>query len=407
MALSDRIATLESLDVASRRVFVRVDFDVPLEKGAVGDDTRIREALPTLRYLINAGARVVVATHLGAAASEGRKAMSLEPIALRLAELLGQDVVLTDEPSGDGARKVVHDLRDGRIAVLENLRADPGEELNDDVFARSLARLADAYVNESFTLAHKSTASLDALARLVPVRAAGLQFRKELDALGPITTSPQRPFFVVLGGTKLSEKRAAIEALIGRVDGIFLGGALTHTMLAAKGRTMGMSLLEEDKLPMARDVLARAHAAKTALFLPSDLRVRRTSAKTARGTKTDKEPDVTEVVSVDRVPSDAAGRDIGPATVEQYRHKLLGAGTILWLGPMGVGDKGEPAEGSIAMAHAIAEAAAHSIAVGKESCAAVRAAGVSARFKHSTASTAPVMALLEGRTLTAVEVLRT
>ena len=395
--LLDGIVAVDALDVASRRVFVRVDFNVPLtEDGRVSDDTRIREARPTIRFLVQAGARVVLASHLGRPKKGRDPKLSLAPAGERLAELLGTEIVLTDDCIGDGARKVVHDLRDGRVALLENLRFHPEEEANDEAFAKNLARLCDVYVDDAFGCVHRAHASVEALPRLVATRGAGFLLLKELKSLGALINAPERPFLAVLGGAKVSDKIGVLEALLQRVDALLIGGAMANTFLAAQGRAMGRSLVEGDKLPIAREILAKAAAKRVTIALPTDVVVATaTSAPEGR------------VVSVDAVQPDDMALDIGPATVAAFRERLLRARSVFWNGPMGLFEKAPFAQGSLGVARAIAEASAFSVVGGGDSVAAVHQAGLGDRFSHVSTGGGASLELIEGRTLPGVEALRT
>ena len=395
-SLLDRIASVDTLDVASRRVFVRVDFNVPLtEDGQVADDTRIREALPTIRHLVAAGARVVLASHLGRPKKGRDPKLSLAPAGEKLAELLGVEIFLTDDCIGDGARRVVHDLRDGRIALLENLRFHPEEEANDEGFARELARLCDFYVEDAFGAVHRAHASTDALPRLVGKCAAGFLLMKELKALGALAAGPERPYLAVLGGAKVSDKIAVIEALFQKVDALLIGGAMANTFLAAQGKSMGRSLVEVDKLPLARELMAKAALKRVQLVLPTDVVVA-THPGAAEG----------KVVATDGVGPDEMALDIGPATVAAFRERLLRAKSVFWNGPMGFFEKTPFSHGSVGVAKAIAEASAFSVVGGGDSVAAVQQAGLADRFTHVSTGGGASLELIEGRTLPGVEALR-
>lgn len=395
-SLLDGIKTVDQFEVASRRVFVRVDFNVPLtETGAVADDTRIREALPTIRYLLEKGARVVLASHLGRPKKGKTAGLSLAPAGERLAELLSLDIPLTDDCIGDGARKVVQDLRDGRVALLENLRFHPEEEANDEGFARELAKLADIYVDDAFGAVHRAHASVDALPRQMHLRAAGMLLQKELASLGKLVTNPERPYLAVLGGAKVSDKIAVIEALLARVDALLIGGAMANTFLAAQGKNLGKSLVETDKLPTARDVLARASERRVAVVLPVDLVVA-TETSAASGT----------VVGVDSVGAGQMALDIGPQSVALFRERLIRAKTVFWNGPMGLFEKSPFAAGTTGVAQAIAEGSGFSVVGGGDSVAAVQQAGLAGRFTHVSTGGGASLELIEGRKLPGIEALR-
>jgi phosphoglycerate kinase len=390
------IRSIDDLEVEGRRVFVRVDFNVPLSGGEVADDARIRAALPTLSRLVERGAKLVVASHLGRPKGKPKPEFSLEPVALRLAELLGVDeVVLPDDCIGDGARKVVSDLREGGVVLLENLRFHEAEEKNDPAFARELAALADVYVNDAFGAAHRAHASVSALPGLMEERAAGLLMHAELEALGRIQDDPPRPFYAVLGGAKVTDKIGVIEALMKRVDGLFIGGAMANTFLAAKGLKLGKSLVEEDKLPLARTLLQKAESAGVEVHLPVDLRVAESTSAT-RG----------EVVEIDDVSSDLMALDVGPKTVERYGEIIASAGCVFWNGPMGLFENEAFAEGTFGMARAIAASPAFSVVGGGDSVAAVNRAGLASSFGHVSTGGGASLEFLEGRKLPGVEALR-
>ncbi len=397
MAVLDRIKIVDQLEVTSRRVFVRVDFNVPLtDDKKVADDTRIREALPTIRYLVGKGARVVLASHLGRPKKDKKAGFSLEPAALRLAELLGMDIVLADDCIGDGPKKVVSDLRDGRVVLLENLRYHAEEEANDDGFAHELAKFADVYINDAFGAAHRAHASVEALPRIMPERGAGYLLQKELNALGKLVAGPERPYVAVLGGAKVSDKIQVIEALFAKVDALLIGGAMANTFLAAQGRAMGKSLVESDKLALARDLLEKAKARGIEIMLPVDLVV-------APGLDSPSGRNV----AVDAVPAGEMALDIGPETVAAYREKLIRAKSVFWNGPMGLFEKTPFAAGSTGVAKAIAEGAGFSVVGGGDSVSAVQQAGLAARFTHVSTGGGASLELIEGKKLPGVEALRT
>lgn len=400
MSMLDGIKSVRDLDVAGRRVFVRVDFNVPLEGKVVTDDTRVRAAIPTLKLLLEKGARVVIASHLGRPKGGPDPKYSIEPAAHKLAELMSVDVILTEDCIGDGPKKVVGDLRDGQIACLENLRFHPEEEKNDEAFARELAKLSDAYVNDAFGAAHRAHASVAALPRLHRERAAGLLLEAELLALGRVRGEPTRPFVAVLGGAKVSDKIAVLEALLTKVDVLVIGGAMANTFLAAKGLAMGKSLVEEDKLALARTIIARAEEKKITLVLPEDVVVADGLDATSG-----------RVIDVSAVgPTDMA-LDIGPRTVATATKAFQGAKTVFWNGPMGLFEKAPFASGTNGVAQALAElrtldSDAFTIVGGGDSVAAVEDAGLSSRFSHVSTGGGASLELIEGRKLPGVEALR-
>ncbi|MEO0325208.1 MAG: phosphoglycerate kinase [Myxococcota bacterium] len=387
------IRSVRDLDVGGRRVFCRVDFNVPMKDGAITDDTRIRAALPTITHLLERGARLVLCSHLGRPKGKVVSSLSLEPVAVRLAELLsGGEVRLTDECSGDGARRVVGDLRDGQVALLENVRFDAREKSDDEAFARELKALADVYVNDAFGAAHRAHASVSALPRLVGDRGAGLLLEKELEALTALRENPARPYVAVLGGAKVSDKIGVLEALLTRVDALLVGGAMANTFLAAQGKSMGGSLVEEDKLPLARSLLSRAD---DKLVLPVDLRL-------GDGL----EATVAETWETDGVPADRLALDIGPETAKLYADRVRKAESVFWNGPMGLFENATFAGGSMAVAEAIAACPGFTVVGGGDSVAAVKVAGVAERVSHVSTGGGASLELLEGKRLPGVEALR-
>jgi phosphoglycerate kinase len=395
MPLADGIRSIRDLELAGRRVFIRVDFNVPLDGKNVTDDTRIRAALPTIHHAIEQGARVVLASHLGRPKSGRDAKLSLEPAGSVLAGLLGQDVVLADECIGDGPRKVVQDLRDGQVAMLENLRFHAEEEADDDTFARELAKLCDVYVNDAFGAAHRAHASVHALPRLVVDRGAGLLMEREVASLGGLLGEVEKPYVLVLGGAKVSDKMGVFEQMLGKVSAIVVGGAMANTFLAAQGHAVGRSKIEEDKLPLARSVVQKARERGVALLLPEDVVVA-TALDAASGT----------VVGVDAIPADAMALDIGPRSVALFREKLMRARTVLWNGPMGLFEKAPFAAGTRGIAQAIVDSGAFSVVGGGDSVAAVQDAGLAERFSHVSTGGGASLELLEGRKLPGVEALR-
>jgi phosphoglycerate kinase len=390
------IQSIEELALQGKRVFIRVDFNVPLEGARVTDDTRIRAAIPTLEHAMKAGARVIVASHLGRPKGGPDPKYSMEPAAHRLAELMNVEVYLADDCIGDGPKKVITDLREGQIACLENLRFHAEEEKNDDGFARELQKLCDVYVNDAFGAAHRAHASVAALPKLVRDRGAGMLMRAELDALGKLRGEPPRPYVAVLGGAKVSDKIAVLEALLAKVDVLAIGGAMANTFLAAQGKSVGKSLVEEDKLPLARTILARAIDRKVRVLLPDDVVVAGAL-------------DATEgrVVSASEIPADMMALDIGPASVSHFADGFRGARTVFWNGPMGLFEKAPFANGTNGVAKALAELkGAFTVVGGGDSVAAVQEAGLAASFSHVSTGGGASLELIEGRKLPGVEALR-
>jgi len=384
------IKTISELDISGRRVFIRVDFNVPFNaSGAVSDDTRIRESLPTIKHAIEKGARVVLASHLGRPKGKPDKKYSLEPVAARLAELIGADVALTDEPVGDGARKVVNDLHAGAVALLENLRFSPGEEANDDNFSRALASYTDVYVNDAFGTAHRAHASTAGIAKLVGDKGIGLLMEREVKFLGRLLGEVERPFVAIIGGAKVSDKIGVLENLLARVDQLLIGGAMANTFLKAKGGKMGRSLVEDDKLAIARAFLKKAEDANVDVLLPRDVIA-------AAGTKSDSG----RVMQGMAVPDDLAALDIGPDTARGFADAIARAKTIFWNGPMGVFESEPFAAGTLAVAQAVASArGALSVVGGGDSVAAVQKSGLADKISHISTGGGASLEFLEGKKL--------
>src|SRR3990170_1435902 len=321
--------TVDALDLKGKRAFIRVDFNVPLDpQGKVSDDQRIRAALPTIQHVIGRGAKVILASHLGRPKGkpDDRKKYTLEPAAARLSELLGQDVVLADDCIGDGVKKMVKDLKEGQVLLLENLRFHPEEEKNDEGFARELAGLCDVWVNDAFGTAHRAHASTAGMARFVKEKAAGFLIQKEVEYLGKVLSKPAKPFVAVLGGAKVSDKIKVLENLLSKADAICVGGAMAYTFLKADGVAVGKSKVEEDKLDLARSILEKAKAKGLDFLLPVDHVCAVEASESAKR----------EVVNDRAIPDALVGLDIGPKTLDRFRQRILAAKTVFWNGPMGL-----------------------------------------------------------------------
>jgi phosphoglycerate kinase len=391
------LKTIDALGLAGKRVFIRVDFNVPLEGGKVSDDARIRAALPTLQYAIKAKAKVILASHLGRPKGkpEDREKYSLEPAAERLSELLRQDVILADDCVGDGVKKLVRDLKDGQVLLLENLRFHPEEEKNDEAFAKELASIADVWVMDAFGTAHRAHASTAGMARFVKEKAAGFLVKKELEYLGKALGAPARPFVAIVGGAKVSDKIKVLENLISKADAILVGGAMAYTFLEAQGVAVGKSLVEKDKLDLARQILERAAAKKVDLLLPVD-----------HVCGAEPKEDAKRVVVNDRaIPADLMGLDIGPKTLDRYRQRVLGAKTVFWNGPMGLFEQKPWAEGTFGVAKAMAETQAVTVVGGGDSAAAVEQAGLVDKMKHVSTGGGASLEFIEGRELPGIKAL--
>jgi phosphoglycerate kinase len=391
------IRSIRDLPIENKRVFLRVDFNVPLDGSKVTDDSRIREALPTIKHALERGARLICASHLGRPKKGPDPKYTLEPAAKRLAELLNQDVALPEDCVGDAAKKVVFDLRAGQVCLLENLRFHPEEEKDDEAFARELSQLADVYVDDAFGSVHRAHASVHALAKLYRDRGCGFLLEKEIASLGKIVTNPEKPYVAVLGGAKVSDKIAVVESLLERVNALVIGGAMANTFLAARGKNMQASLVEADKLALARTLLDKARERGVDVVLPIDVVVAASTGATSGQT-----------VDVDAVPPGTMALDIGPKSAADFARRFTDAKTIFWNGPMGLFEKEPFASGTFAVAKSIANSKAFTVIGGGDSAAAVYAAGgdIASKIKHISTGGGASLELIEGKKLPGIEVLR-
>ena len=392
------LRTLDALDLGGKRVFIRVDLNVPLDAaGKVTDDARIRAALPTIELALKKKAKVILASHLGRPKGkpEDKEKFTLEPAAERLSELRSQDVVLADDCVGDGVKKLVKDLKDGQVLLLENLRFHKEEEANDEAFARELASLADVWVNDAFGTAHRAHASTAGMAAFVKEKAAGFLIQKEVEYLGKALGNPARPFVAIVGGAKVSDKIKVLDNLLAKADAVCIGGAMAYTFLAAQGVKVGKSLVEQDKLELARQILERAAARKVDLLLPVDHVCGAEPKETAA-----------RVVVNDRpIPDGLMGLDIGPKTLDAYRQRILAAKTVFWNGPMGLFEQKPWAEGTFGVAKAMAESPAVTVVGGGDSAAAVEEAGLVSKMKHVSTGGGASLEFIEGKVLPGIQVL--
>ena len=391
------MATLgvDHLDLGGKRVFLRVDLNVPLEDGRVGEDTRIRSVLPTIERCLEGGASVILASHLGRPKGKPDPRYSLKPVVARLEELLGRPVPLLPDCVGPEVTAAAAALKPGDVVLLENLRFHAEEEANDPEFARALASLADVYVDDAFAAAHRAHASIEGITHYLKPAVAGLLLQRELEALGRIFEKPERPVAAVLGGAKVSDKLALVEHLLSRVEMVLIGGGMAFTFLSALGYGVGRSLLESDRLEAARAILARARSLGVTVRLPVDVVVA-PGLDSADGIRT---------VGVREIPADLMGLDLGPLTVTQFETALKGSKTILWNGPMGVFEKPSFAAGTVGVARAVAGSGAFSVIGGGDTIAAVQLAGVSDRIGYISTAGGAFLEFLEGRVLPGVAAL--
>ena len=387
--------SVDQLDLAGKRVFLRVDLNVPLEDGRVAEDTRIRAVLPTIEHCLKAEASVILASHLGRPKGTVDPRYSLKPVAVRLEELLGRPVPLLPDCVGPEVEAAAAALKPGDTVLLENLRFHPGEEANDPEFARRLAALADVYVNDAFAAAHRAHASTEGITRFLQPAAAGLLMARELEALGRIFERPERPVAAVLGGAKVSDKLTLVEHLLTRVDALLIGGGMAFTFLAALGYGVGRSLLEAERLEAARAILGRARSLGVRVRLPVDVVVA-ASPDRADGIRT---------VGVREIPGELMGLDIGPLSAAQFGQALQGAKTVVWNGPMGVFEHPPFDRGTKALAMLLAESDAVTVVGGGESVAAVNQAGVAGKFTHVSTGGGASLEFLTAGTLPGIEAL--
>ncbi len=381
--------TIEDIDVQNKRVLVRCDFNVPLnEAGEITDDKRIRESLPTIKYLLGKGAKVILCSHMGRPKGEFNMKYSLAPVAARLSELLGFEVKLAKDVVGPSAKELAAACESGKAVLIENVRFHKEEEKNDPAFAKELASLAEVYVNDAFGTSHRAHASTAGVADYLPA-ACGYLIQKEIDVMGKALADPKRPFVAILGGAKVSDKIGVIVNLISKVDTLIIGGAMAYTFAKAQGGKTGISRVEEDKVELARDILEKAKAAGVKLLLPVD---------TACAKEFDANAEIT-VCEENNIADDLMGLDIGPKTVDLFCEAIKSAGTVVWNGPMGVFEFPRFAVGTKAVAKAVAESDAISIIGGGDSAAAVEQLGYADKMTHISTGGGASLEFLEGKEL--------
>jgi phosphoglycerate kinase len=389
------LRTIRDVDVQGKRVLVRVDFNVPIENGKVLDDWRLRATLPTIRYLTERGAKVILLSHLGRPKGKRDEQFSLRPVAQRLSELLGQPVQFADDCVGEVAEQTVAQLQAGEVLLLENLRFHAGEEANDDSFAQQLARLGDVFVNDAFGAAHRAHASVHAITKFLPSY-AGLLMEREVTHLSRLLEAPEKPFVAVLGGAKVSDKIGVIRNLLTKVDALLIGGAMAFTFLKAQGYETGKSLVEADKLDLANALLGEAREKGVELVLPVDVAVAESDAEDA----------ATQVVPVTAIPADKAGYDIGPETANLFAERIRTAKTVFWNGPMGRFERTPFKAGTKAIAEALAQCSGTTVVGGGETAAAAFEFGIADKVTHVSTGGGAALELLEGRELPGIAVLK-
>lgn len=385
--------TIEDLDVKGKKVLVRVDFNVPLSKedrSKIADDSRIKAALPTIDYLLDNEAKVILISHLGRPGGEANAEFSLKPVANWLAEHYGDkfQFLAADEVVNDEVTEKVNNLKDGQLALLENTRYVAGETKNDETFAQKLASLADLYVNDAFGTSHRAHASNVGVASILP-SAVGFLIEKEIDVMGKALENPEHPFISILGGAKVSDKIGVIENLITKVDTILIGGGMAYTFLKAQGKEIGKSLLEEDKMDLSLELLGRAKENGVEILLPEDVVI---ADDIAPGVET-------QIVDIDSIPADKEALDIGPKTAEKYAEKIKAAKTVVWNGPMGVFEIKEFSNGTLTIANALAEANATTIVGGGDSALAIEMADLKDKITHVSTGGGASLEFLEGKDL--------
>ncbi|KZE64388.1 phosphoglycerate kinase [Fictibacillus phosphorivorans] len=387
--------SVRDIDLKGKVVFCRVDFNVPMKDGNITDETRINAALPTIKYLTEQGAKVLLASHLGRPKGQVVEELRLDPVAQRLSDLLGKEVVKTDEAYGEEVEKAVANLPEGGVILLENVRFYPGEEKNDPELAQKFAALADVYVNDAFGAAHRAHASTEGIAKHLPA-VSGLLMEKELEVLGKALSNPDRPFTAIIGGAKVKDKIDVIDNLLDKVDNLIIGGGLGYTFIKALGHDVGKSLLEEDKIETARGFMEKAKEKGVNFLIAEDVLVADDFSNDAN----------TKVVDIDSIPSDWEGLDIGTKTIEKYVKVIKESKLVIWNGPMGVFEIDAFANGTRSVANALAESTdTYSVIGGGDSAAAVEKFGLADKMSHISTGGGASLEFMEGKALPGVEAL--
>ena len=386
--------TIEDIDVKGKRVLVRCDFNVPLKDGVITDDKRIRASLPTIKYLLDQGAKVILCSHLGRPKGEFKPEFSLKPVAARLSELLGFEVKIADDVVGESAQALAAAVKEGEAVLIENVRYEKGETKNDPELSKKFAALADIYVNDAFGSAHRAHCSTTGVADYLPA-VCGYLIQKEISVMGTALADPKRPFVAILGGAKVSDKIGVIENLLDKVDTLIIGGGMAYTFFKAQGHTIGTSICEQDKIELAKETIEKAAQKGVKFLLPVDNKVGR-----------EYDPNTESMtVGSDDIPDGWMGLDIGPATQKLFSDAIKGAGTVVWNGPMGVSEWDNFAEGTIAVAKAVADSGAISIIGGGDSAAAVQKLGFADKMTHISTGGGASLEFLEGKELPGIAAL--
>jgi len=390
------IRRVDQIELKGKRVFIRVDFNVPLnERNEITDDTRIVLSLPTIRFVIDSGGKVILASHLGRPKGKKDPKYSLAPVAGKLSQILGRRVALASDCIGDDVQRQIEGMKEGEVILLENLRFHLEEEKNDGTFSKALASLCEVYVNDAFGAAHRAHASTEGMTRYLKTLAAGFLMMKEIESLGKALVSPQKPYVAILGGAKVSDKIGVIQNLLDKVTALLVGGGMAYTFLRAKGFEVGKSIVEEDQIGFSLTLLEKAKE-KVKFILPLDhMAAERMDIQAKR-----------EIVKNEKIPSDWVCLDIGPETVKIFSEEIKGAKTIVWNGPMGVFEMEPFSQGTFAIAKAVADSSAFSIVGGGDSVAAVNQAGVAEKISHISTGGGASLEFLEGKKLPGIEALR-
>ncbi|MEZ0392505.1 MAG: phosphoglycerate kinase [Pseudobdellovibrionaceae bacterium] len=389
------IKTIRDFELNDKVVFLRLDLNVPIENGKISDETRITASLPTIQYALEKGAKLVMASHLGRPKAFGDKKYSLEPVANRLTELLKREVILIEDPKSEAVKPLLVGLRKNQVILLENLRYEAGETENSEEFAQVLASYSQIYINDAFGASHRAHASIDALPRLMKDRGIGFLIEKEIKMLDQLMENPKRPYIAIMGGAKVSDKIEVIEKLMNVVDGFVIGGAMAYTFLKAKGMAVGRSLVEQDKVGYAKEMMARIEARNKTLLLPVDHQVTMDIASNQ-----------VQLAPTPAIEENFMGVDIGPQTIKNYSTAIQNAATVFWNGPMGIFENPVYSKGTFAIAKALAESKAVKIVGGGDSAAAAEASGFASKMTHISTGGGASLEYLQGDRLPGLEVLR-